>query len=145
MENITYTSEYCHIAIIPELDTLREIWKIMNCPLDTFREICLKILEECKEHKIRNLVIDTGDAVSYLPRDHQEWLDKEFNRRILYETNVSVILLISPESLVTKISADKFFEHISRSDHGIITLKFPNYPDALRWIKARADQAGKGK
>lgn len=131
-----YSSKYCDLEIIEDIDALCEIWYIANCPFKEFREICNTILKKCIEFHVKSLIIDASGAISYLPRENQEWLDSDFNSRILYETEVEKIIMISPESLVTRISTDKFYEYISKPAHGIFTVKLKARKEAIEWLKA---------
>ena len=131
-----YSSQFCELEIIEDVEALCERWFIANCPINEFKLICNTILKKCIEHKVKNLIIDASDAISYLPEENQEWLDREFNSRILYETDVGKIIMISPESLITRISTDKFYEYISKPSHGIFTVKLKSCKEAVEWLKA---------
>jgi hypothetical protein len=137
-----YRSKYCELELIEGIDTLCEIWYIANCPFKEFREICDTILNKCVEFHVKNLIIDASDAISYLPKENQDWLDSNFNARILYETEVEKIIMISPESLVTRISTDKFYEYISKPAHGIFTVKLKSRQEAIEWLKAGKAKTG---
>lgn len=131
-----YNSQYCDVEIIAEVEALCERWFIASCPFEEFKFICNTILKKCVDNNIKNLIIDASDAISYLPEENQEWLDRDFNSRILYETDVEKIIMISPESLVTRISTDKFYEYISKPAHGIFTVKLKSCKEAVEWLKA---------
>lgn len=136
-----YKSKYCELDIVEEVDTLCEIWHIASCPVDEFKKICDTILKNCIEYHIKNLIIDASGAISYLLPENQEWLDREFNSRILYETEVKTIVLISPESLVTRISTDQFYDNITRNEHGIFTIKLKSCQEAVKWLTSRKNQS----
>jgi len=131
-----YKSKYCELVILKDLEALCEKWHIANCPFEEFKFISDTILKSCKDFKIKNLIIDASDAISYLPDESQEYLDTVFNKQILYETELKTIILISPESLVTRISSDKFFDNITSSNHGIYIIKLRSYADSINWLKS---------
>jgi hypothetical protein len=137
-----YSSQYCDVEIIEDVEALCERWFIASCPIDEFRLICNTILKKCVDFKLKNLIIDASDAISYLPEENQEWLDREFNNRIVYETEIDKIIMVSPESLVTRISTDKFYEYISRPTHGIFTVKLKSCKEAVEWLKAGKIKSG---
>ncbi len=134
---IIYSSAYCDISILEPVNALSENWKIVNCPLEEFKAIGDTILKNCMEFHIKNLIIDSENAVSFIPEENLEWMNRELNSRILYETSVETLILIPPENILTRISMDKFYDHAASSEHGILMLKMRSFKEAMNWLAAR--------
>lgn len=91
----------------------------------------LYLLEFCREKKIRNLIIDAFGAISLLPEQHHQWLDESFNSKFVVETEVDRIFMIVPESLVTSISVNRYYNSIRMNDYNIKVFKMKKLKEAL--------------
>jgi hypothetical protein len=96
------------------------------------------MMDFCVKKKAKNLVIDAFGAVSILPDEHHIWLGEKFNREFTDKTEVDSIFLIVPESLVTSISVNKYYESIKRNDRNISVIKLKNLQEALNILKLKS-------
>lgn len=91
----------------------------------------------CMDNGVKNLIIDAFSAISLLPETHHQWLDREFNREFTYHTDVKQVFLIVPESLVTSISVNKYYDSIKKNDRNISVYKMKNLEEVIRYLEAR--------
>lgn len=141
MEELIYESEFCSLYWHPELLTVREDWRIANCPLNEFQSMLYFMLDFCVEHKARNLIIDAFGAISILPEKHHLWLGEKFNREFTEHTAVDTIFLIIPESLVTSISVNKYYDSIKRNDRNITVIKLKKLQEALNILSLKMNSS----
>ena len=137
MEAEIYRTEFCTLYWDDELKTVREDWRVANCPLHEFQKMLYFLLDFCVENKVRNLIIDAFGAISILPEKHHLWLDETFNREFTDRTDVDTIYLIIPESLVTSISVNKYYDSIKRNDRNITVIKLKKLQEALNILRQK--------
>jgi hypothetical protein len=65
-------------------------------------------------------------------------LGEKFNREFTDKTEVDTIFLIVPESLVTSISVNKYYESIKRNNRNISVIKLKNLKEALNILKLKS-------
>jgi hypothetical protein len=135
MGEVIYESEFCHVYWIKDLKAIREDWHIANCPLDEFKNMLYFMMDYCVKNKAKNLIIDAFGAISLLPESHHDWLDREFNREFVNKTDVDQIFLIIPESLVTSISVNKYYDSIKRNDFNISVYKMKSLKEVISMLK----------
>lgn len=137
MEAEIYRTEFCTLYWDKELKAVREDWQVANCPLHEFQKMLYYMLDFCIEHKVRNLIIDAFGAISILPEKHHLWLSETYNREFTDKTDVDTIFLIIPESLVTSISVNKYYESIKRNDRNITVIKLKKLHEALNILQQK--------
>ena len=86
------------------------------------------------------MVIDTLDAISLLPEGHHEWLENEFNEPFMERTKIENIITVFPESLVTSISVNKFYDNIKMTSKYTRILKMKSMDEVLRYLESRYGQ-----
>ena len=96
--------------------------------------------EFCIEKKVKSLVIDTFDAISLLPDEHHKWLENEFNVPFMERTGIENIITILPESLITTISVNKFYDNIKTTSKNTWILKMKNMGEVLRYLESQYGQ-----
>ncbi len=138
MEELLYESDFCNLYWIKDLKAVREDWQVANCPFYEFKAMLYNMMDFCMENAVENLIIDAFGAVSLLPEGHHQWLDKTFNREFINHTDVKQVFLIIPESLVTSISVNKYYNSIKRNDRNIAVYKMKSLNDVVNMLKARS-------
>ena len=91
--------------------------------------------EFCIKKKVKNLIIDTFAAISLLPESHHDWLENEFNETFMERTRIENIITILPESLVTTISVNKFYDNIKTTSKRARILKMKSLDDVLKYLE----------
>lgn len=137
MEEQIYQTEFCSLYWNPELRVVREDWRIANCPLHEFQSMLYFMMDFCIDHQVKNLIIDAFGAISILPEKHHIWLGEKFNRQFTDTTEVETIFLIIPESLVTSISVNKYYDSIKRNDRNITVIKLKNLQEAINILRLK--------
>lgn len=140
MEQLVYKSEFCDLFWYENKFSIRENWKIANCPIDEFRLMNKFLLDFCRSKNIRHLIIDAFGAISLLPEEHHLWLENEFNSHFGKDTLVENIFVIIPESLVTSISINKFHDSIKKNKRNIKVIKMKTAEEAYQWIDTNSSQ-----
>jgi hypothetical protein len=140
MEEEIYKTEFCNLYWIAELKAVREDWRIANCPFQEFQSMLYFMMDFCVKNHVKNLIIDAFGAISILPEKHHVWLGESFNREFTDKTEVDTIFLIVPESLVTSISVNKYYDSIKRNDQNISVIKLKNLSEALNILKRKASE-----
>ena len=137
MEELIYQTEFCSLYWNPDLSAVREDWRIANCPLHEFQSMLYFMMDFCEENAVKNLIIDAFGAISILPEKHHLWLGEKFNRQFTEKTAVDTVFLIIPESLVTSISVNKYYDSIKRNDRNITVIKLKNLKEAVNILKIK--------
>jgi len=137
MEVEIYRTEFCTLYWDNELKTVREDWRVANCPLPEFQKMLYFLLDFCVENKVSNLIIDAFGAISILPEKHHLWLSDTYNSEFTDKTGVDTIFLIVPESLVTSISVNKYYDSIKRNDRNIMVIKLKKLDEALNILRQK--------
>ncbi len=141
MEKEIYRTEFCTLYWNKEMKTVREDWRVANCPFHEFQAMLYFLMDFCVENKARNLIIDAFGAISILPEKHHAWLVENFNREFTDKTNVDTIFLIVPESLVTSISVNKYYESIKRNDRNITVIKLKKLQQAFNILHQKLKES----
>ena len=137
MEKEIYTAVFCSLFWNEKLSYVREEWKIAQCPLEEFKELNNYLLEYCVDKKVKNLIVDAFGAISLLPEGHHEWLERDFNSIFGEKTKIEKIITIIPESLVTSISINKFYESIKMNRRNILVLKLKSMKEAFNYLASQ--------
>ncbi len=137
MEEEIYHTEFCTLYWNRDLEAVREEWRIANCPFGEFQFLLYYMMDYCAKNKVKHLIIDAFGAISLLPEKHHLWLEEEFNSEFVAKTEVDTIILIIPESLVTSISVNKYYDSIKKNDYNIEVLKLKNLEEATNMLKAK--------
>lgn len=141
MEEEIYRTEFCTLYWSRDMKAVREDWRVANCPFHEFQSMLYFLLDYCVENKVRNLIIDAFGAISILPEKHHVWLSEKFNREFTNKTNVDTIFLIIPESLVTSISVNKYYESIKRNDRNITVIKLKKLQEAFNILRQKMKES----
>jgi hypothetical protein len=138
-EEKIYQTEFCTLYWNEAMRSVREDWRIANCPFHEFQSMLYFMLYFCVENKVRNLIIDAFGAISILPEKHHLWLGEKFNQEFTDKTEIDTIFLIVPESLVTSISVNKYYESIKRNDRNVTVIKLKKLQDAFNILKLKME------
>jgi len=134
MEEEIFKADFCSLLWNEKLHYVREEWRVVNCSFDDFKSLNFFLQEFCIKKKVKSLVIDTFAAISLLPESHHEWLENEFNETFMERTKIENIITILPESLVTTISVNKFYDNIKTTSQKTRILKMKSMDDVLKYI-----------
>jgi hypothetical protein len=137
MEKEIYQGIFCSLFWNEKLSYVREEWKIAQCPLKDFQELNYSLLDFCIKNEVKNLIVDAFGAISLLPEGHHQWLENEFNITFGKKTKIEKIITIIPESLVTSISINKFFESIKKNRKNIFVLKMKSMEEAFHYLESQ--------
>jgi hypothetical protein len=137
MEEEIFKVDFCSLYWNKKLQFVREEWRVVNCPFEEFKSLNYFLQDFCVQHKIKSLIIDTFDAISLLPDSHHEWLETEFNEGFIKKTKIENIITILPESLVTSISVNKFYDNLKQTSQSVHILKMKNQEEVYNYLKAR--------
>ena len=135
MEEEIFKVDFCSLFWNKKLHYVREVWRVVNCPFEEFKSLNYFLLDFCINSKINSLIIDTYDAISLLPESHHEWLETEFNKSFIEKTDVENIITILPESLVTSISVNKFYDNLKENIQHTHILKMKNLEEVIKYLK----------
>lgn len=135
MEEEIFKVDFCSLFWNRKLHYVREEWRVVNCPFEEFKSLNYFLQEFCIKSKIKSLIIDTYDAISLLPESHHEWLETEFNKSFIERTGVENIITILPESLVTSISVNKFYDNLKENSQHTRILKMKNLEEVVKLLK----------
>jgi len=134
MEEEIYKVDFCSLYWNENLQYVREEWRVVNCPFEEFKLLNFYLQEFCIKKQVKNLIIDTFAAISLLPETHHEWLENEFNIPFMERTGVENIITIQPESLVTSISVNKFYDNIKSMSKKTRIMKMKSLDDVLKYL-----------
>lgn len=137
MEKEIYQAIFCNLFWNEKLSYVREEWKIAQCPLEDFQELNYSLLDFCIKNEVKNLIVDAFGAISLLPEGHHQWLENEFNLTFSKKTKIEKIITIIPESLVTSISINKFYESIKKNRKNIFVLKMKSMEEAFHYLESQ--------
>ena len=140
MEKEIFKADFCSLFWNERLQYVREEWRIVNCDFEEFKSMNFFLLEFCVKKKIKSLVIDTFDAISLLPDRHHEWLENEFNEPFMERTRIENVITVLPESLVTSISVNKFYDNIKMTSKYTRILKMKSMKEVLRYMESQYGQ-----
>lgn len=135
MEEEIFKADFCSLLWNEKLQYVREEWRVVNCSYDDFKSLNFFLQEFCIKKKVKSLVIDTFAAISLLPETHHEWLENEFNETFMIRTNIENIITILPESLVTTISVNKFYDNIKTTSQRARILKMKSMKEVLNYLE----------
>lgn len=135
MEEEIFKGDFCSLFWNEKLQYVREDWRVVNCSLDDFKSLNFFLQEFCIKKKVKSLVIDTFAAISLLPESHHDWLENEFNETFMARTRIENIITILPESLVTTISVNKFYDNIKATSQRVRIMKMKSLDDVLKYLK----------
>ena len=135
MEEEIFKADFCSLLWNEKLQYVREKWRVVNCSFDDFKSLNFFLQEFCIKKKVKSLVIDTFAAISLLPESHHEWLENEFNETFMIRTKIENIITILPESLVTTISVNKFYDNIKTTSQRTRILKMKSMDQVLNYLK----------
>ncbi len=135
MEEEIFKADFCSLLWNEKLQYVREDWRVVNCSFDDFKSLNFFLQEFCIKKKVKNLIIDTFAAISLLPESHHEWLENEFNETFMERTRIENIITILPESLVTTISVNKFYDNIKTTSKRARILKMKSLDDVLKYLE----------
>ncbi len=135
MEEEIFKADFCSLLWNEKLQYVREEWKIVNCSFDDFKSLNYFLQEFCIKKKVKSLIIDTFAAISLLPDSHHEWLENEFNETFMIRTKIENIITILPESLVTTISVNKFYDNIKTTSQKARILKMKSLDEVIKFLK----------
>ena len=134
MEEEIFKAEFCSLFWNKKLQYVREEWRVVNCPFEEFKSLNYFLMDFCVQRQIKSLIIDTFDAISLLPESHHDWLETEFNDNFIKTTKIENIITILPESLVTSISVNKFYDNIKQASHNTHILKMKNLEEVNKYL-----------
>ena len=134
MEEEIFKADFCSLFWNEKLQYVREEWRVVNCSFEEFKSMNLYLQEFCIKKNIKSLIIDTFDAISILPNSHHEWLETEFNDNFLKRTGIENIITILPESLVTSISVNKFYDNIKQTSQNTRILKMKTLDEVYKYL-----------
>lgn len=140
MEEEIFKADFCSLWWNEKLQYVREAWRIVNCDFEEFKSMNYFLKDFCVNKKITTLIIDTFNAISLLPEKHHTWLEDEFNKIFADKTKVQNIITILPESLVTSISVNKFYDNIKSTGDKMRILKMKSLDEALRYLHSQHSQ-----
>ena len=140
MDKEIFKADFCSLFWNERLQYVREEWRVVNCNFEEFKSMNYFLQEFCIEKKVKSLVIDTFDAISLLPDEHHEWLENEFNVPFMERTGIENIITILPESLITTISVNKFYDNIKTTSKNTWILKMKNMGEVLRYLESQYGQ-----
>ena len=135
MEEEIFKVDFCSLFWNKKLHYVREEWRVVNCAFDEFKSLNYFLQEFCIKSNVKSLIIDTYDAISLLPDSHHEWLETEFNDGFIKSTGIENIITILPESLVTSISVNKFYDNLKKTSQNTRILKMKNLEDVVKYLK----------
>jgi hypothetical protein len=135
MEEEIFKADFCSLFWNEKLHYVREDWRVVNCSFDDFKSLNFFLQEFCIKKKVKSLVIDTFAAISLLPETHHDWLENEFNEQFMERTRIENIITILPESLVTTISVNKFYDNIKKTNRRARILKMKSLDDVLKYLE----------
>ena len=135
MEEEIFKGDFCSLFWNERLQYVREDWRVVNCSFDDFKSLNFFLQEFCIKKKVKSLVIDTFAAISLLPESHHDWLETEFNETFMERTRIENIITILPESLVTTISVNKFYDNIKATSQRVRIMKMKSLDDVLKYLK----------
>jgi hypothetical protein len=135
MEEEIFKADFCSLLWNEKLQYVREKWRVVNCSFDDFKSLNFFLQEFCIKKKVKSLVIDTFAAISLLPESHHEWLENEFNETFMIRTKIENIITILPESLVTTISVNKFYDNIKTTNQRARILKMKSMKEVLNYLE----------
>ena len=135
MEEEIFKADFCSLFWNEKLQYVREDWRVVNCSFDDFKSLNFFLQEFCIKKKVKNLIIDTFAAISLLPESHHDWLENEFNETFMERTRIENIITILPESLVTTISVNKFYDNIKTTSKRARILKMKSLDDVLKYLE----------
>lgn len=135
MEEEIFKADFCSLLWNEKLQYVREEWRIVNCTFNDFKSLNYFLQEFCIKKNIKSLIIDTFAAVSLLPDSHHEWLENEFNRSFMEMTKIENIITILPESLVTTISVNKFYDNIKTMSQDARILKMKSLDEVIKYLE----------
>ena len=135
MEEEIFKADFCSLLWNEKLQYVREDWRVVNCSFDDFKSLNFFLQEFCIKKKVKNLIIDTFAAISLLPESHHDWLENEFNETFMERTRIENIITILPESLVTTISVNKFYDNIKTTSKRARILKMKSLDDVLKYLE----------
>jgi len=135
MEEEIFKADFCSLLWNEKLQYVREDWRVVNCSFDDFKSLNFFLQEFCIKKQVKNLIIDTFAAISLLPESHHEWLENEFNETFMGRTRIENIITIQPESLVTTISVNKFYDNIKTTSKRARILKMKSLDDVLKYLE----------
>jgi len=137
MEEEIFKADFCSLLWNEKLHYVREKWRVVNCSFNDFKSLNFFLQEFCIKKKVKSLVIDTFEAISLLPDSHHDWLENEFNETFMVRTKIENIITILPESLVTTISVNKFYDNIKTTSQRTRILKMKSMDDVLNYLELR--------
>jgi pectate lyase len=140
MEEAIFKADFCSLLWNERLQYVREEWRVVSCSFEEFKSLNLFLQEFCIKKKIKSLIIDTFDAISLLPDKHHEWLENEFNDNFIERTKIENIITILPESLVTSISVNKFYEDIKKNSQNTRILKMKSLDEVIKYLQLQYPQ-----
>jgi hypothetical protein len=135
MEEEIFKADFCSLLWNEKLQYVREDWRVVNCSLDDFKSLNFFLQEFCIKKKVKSLVIDTFAAISLLPESHHDWLENEFNETFMERTRIENIITILPESLVTTISVNKFYDNIKTTSQRVRIMKMKSLDGVLKYLE----------
>lgn len=135
MEEEIFKGDFCSLFWNEKLQYVREDWRVVNCSLDDFKSLNYFLQEFCIKKKIKSLIIDTFAAISLLPESHHDWLENEFNETFMERTRIENIITILPESLVTTISVNKFYDNIKKTSQRARIMKMKSLKDVIKYLE----------
>ena len=142
MEEEIFKVDFCSLFWNRKLHYVREEWRVVNCPFEEFKSLNYFLQEFCIKSKVKSLIIDTYDAISLLPDSHHEWLETEFNKNFIEKTVVENVITILPESLVTTISVNKFYDNLKETFQNTRILKMKNLEEVIKYLKLQYSENG---
>jgi pectate lyase len=137
MDKEIFKAEFCSLYWNERLQYVREEWRVVNCAFEEFKSMNFFLQEFCIKKEIKSLIIDTFDAISLLPDKHHEWLENEFNETFMERTRIENVITILPESLVTSISVNKFYDNLKMTSQSTKILKMKSIDEVLRFLESQ--------
>ncbi|WP_408959330.1 STAS/SEC14 domain-containing protein [Natrinema sp. 74] len=97
---------------------------------DQYREGLNQGLELVREKNARNWLADLRD-LGTVRQDDQQWTHEEWHPRA-FETSLSNMAIIQPESVITNLSVDDLVQEVGSN---VTSRMFDNRPDAEAWLR----------
>ena len=135
MEEEIFKADFCSLLWNEKLQYVREEWRIVNCTFDDFKSLNYFLQEFCIKKNVKSLIVDTFAAISLLPDSHHDWLENEFNKTFMERTRIENIITILPESLVTTISVNKFYDNIKTVSEKTRILKMKSLEEVIKYLE----------
>jgi hypothetical protein len=119
---------------IPEVHATCEVYTDYFVSLEEFKYVLGVGQRFSKEHKAIAKIVDSSKAKGSFPQEIQDYLPEGFS--ILIADGIKFFITITSQSVLTKMSINKFLVHAGHS--GISTLEVASIDDAVEWLKLNA-------